>query len=261
MRYISVNVAGLHISGGPGKIVLAPQGLDGWDDGVDVRRTIVDRPNGHGSYDAPGYLDSRVISITGRVLADSREECEALGGRITGLLAGGQSGRIQVTAEGGTQWAACRLSARTRFTPDFSRRNAVFQLQLWCADPRKFGQVHVEELTGGQSRSLYHYGNAEAAPLVEIRGPITGGYQINSNDGRVFRVNSGIASGSRHTIDMNDGLLRVNGRVAAGLVGQADVWKIPPGLLPSGGTLNMALKPDEASETPTGNVYITDTYI
>lgn len=234
------------------------EAIEGWDEPPAVRDSDVERPLAHGSFDVPSFYADRTPTLDGILLANSR----AQGLEAVRRLAGSASlatQKLEITDAGLTQWAGVKLAGL-----DYTwvtNSDVRWQLRLKAPDPRKFGKVHIEELTGGQSRSLYHYGNIEAAPLVEIRGPITGGYQINSNDGRVFRVNSGIASGARHTIDMNDGLLRVNGRVQAGLVGQADVWKIPPGLLPSGGTLNMALKPDVASQTPVGSVYITDTYI
>ena len=233
--------------------------LDGYFESPGVRSSSADRVNDDGEHDVPVNNTARFITMSGRVLCSGPAQVRHAANRLTGLLRS-KTETLQVTDADGTTWARVKRNGPT--TPvKVNDRMLRFQFDIKAPDSHRFGKVHIEELTGGQSRSLYHYGNTEAAPLVEIRGPITGGYQINSNDGRVFRVNSGIASGARHTIDMNDGLLRVNGRVQAGLVGQADVWKIPPGLLPSGGTLNMALRPDVASQTPVGSVYITDTYI
>lgn len=233
-------------------------GLDGWWSSPEPKGGDSSRPNADGDFDTPVKYEARYITITGSLRAKSHELQHHASDRFTGLVR--TRARMQVVGHGDPQWVDVVRASALKMEP-VTDTYAKWQVRLKAPDPRKFGKVHIEELTGGRSRSLYHYGNTEAAPLVEIRGPITGGYQINSNDGRVFRVNSGIASGARHTIDMNDGLLRVNGRVQAGLVGQADVWKIPPGLLPSGGTLNMALRPDVASETPVGSVYITDTYV
>ena len=232
--------------------------LDGWWDSPEPKSDDVTRPNANGDYDTPVNYEARYITVGGSFRAASHELLHQAINVFTGLVPA--KSRLQVSEHGDLQWADVVRASKLTMTP-VTDALAQWQVRLKAPDSRKFGKVHIEELTGGQSRSLYHYGNTEAAPLVEIRGPVTAGYQVNSNDGRVFRVNSGIASGSRHTIDMNDGLLRVNGRVQAGLVGQADVWKIPPGLLPSGGTLNMALRPDVATEKPAGNVYITDTYI
>lgn len=232
--------------------------LDGWWSSPEPKGDDTSRPNADGDYDTPIDYESRYVTLTGSLRAKSHEMQHEAINRFTALVR--RKGRLQIIGHGSAQWADVVRASGFKMEP-LTDTYSQWQARVKAPDPRKFGKVHVEELTGGRSRSLYHYGNTEAAPLVEVRGPITGGYQINSNDGRVFRVNSGIASGARHTIDMNDGLLRVNGRVQAGLVGQADVWKIPPGLLPSGGTLNMALRPDVVSETPVGSVYITDTYI
>lgn len=230
MRYTSVNVAGLHISGGTGKIVLAPPGLDGWDDGVDIRRTASDRTNAHGSHDAPGYLDSRVISIPGRVLADSAAECENIGMRITGLLAGGQAGRIAVAGETGTQWANGRLSARTRFTPDFSRRNATFQIQLWSPDPRKFGEEHTFVMNSGTAYPVFHRGNFPATPKYAITGSMPGGYTLHVM-GTYFTVGHPLVTGKPHTIDFRDGRLYVGGSpVVGGVSAAGNLTQVNPGV-------------------------------
>lgn len=253
MRYISVNVAGLHISGGTGKIVLAPQGLDGWDDGVDMRRNNLDRAHAHGSYAMPGYLDSRVVSITGRVLADSPAECERIGQRLTGLMADGQMARMQVTTETGTQWADCFLSARTRFTPDYSRRNAAFQIQLWCPDPWKFGDANVYTINPGQTVPLFHYGNAAASPIFEVTGDMPSGYTLRGPDSKTFVAPTSVASARKHLLDMSEGLLKVNGYYWTGQTANADLWTIPPGQ-----QVNTGLT---TTGTGTAKVTVYDTFI
>jgi hypothetical protein len=256
---LKVTVAGLDFYGqGDHPFMIGKDGFVGWDDGVDMRIENAARPQAHGSFNAPGFQDARTISLTGGVAAETNPVLRHLGHRLTGLLAGGQQDRIQVDRDGDVMWADCQLASKTKFTED-GGTEADYQIQLWCPDPRKFGVTREEELISGQSRTLVHYGNYDASPLVVINGPVAGGYTLSSNEGRVYRVNAGIAAGHTHSVDMNDGLLRVNGQVQAGLVGRADIWEIPPGLLPDGSTLNMALFPD--SGTATGTVYITDTYI
>jgi hypothetical protein len=255
VRPVSVTIDGLTFHGDRGPWAIGPGGFEGWDDGVDVRLSDTARPGAHGSYGLPAYLDARTVSVSGFALAETLLELDTMGERLTGLLAHGGTGRIVVETEKGTQWADCQLaSTKTLFTKDYYTPTASFQIQVWCPDPRKYGTTRSEPLTGGASRSLYHYGNATSSPKVIVNGPITGGYTLSSNDGRQYRVNAGIAAGATHEVDMNDGLLRINGRVTAGLVSRGDVWDIKPGKI-----LNMALFADSGSAS--GEVIITDTFI
>jgi hypothetical protein len=259
-----VRVAGIDFLSHPHQragsmFLIEPGGFTGFSGGVDMRLNQQAMPQGPGSFDIPSFADSRTLKISGTALAASFAHRRILEERFSGILAGGQTEIVQVERDGETRWAMAKLATAPIFEGHGVVPKARFQLQLWCPDPRKFGVTREEELISGQSRTLVHYGNYDASPLVVINGPVVGGYTLSSNEGRVYRVNAGIAAGSMHSVDMNDGLLRVNGQVQAGLVGRADIWDIPPGLLPSGGTLNMALFPD--SGTATGTVYITDTYI
>lgn len=254
MRYISVNVAGLEISGGTGKIVLSPAGIDGWDDGVDMRRTVVDRPNSGGSYDAPGYPDARVISISGRVLANSVEELENIGRRITGLLANGKPGRVQVSTALGVQWADCRLAARTRFTPDFSRRNATFQLQLWCADPRKFGDAAQFQGATGAVISAHHRGNYDASPVISVSGNMPGGYRLTCN-GQTVTVSVPAVQGATHSINFRLRRLRVNGTAHFAAFTENQFWTLPPGE-----ASNVLITP-VAGGSGVATINVIDTYI
>lgn len=254
MRYISVNIAGLEISGGTGKIVLSPTGIDGWDDGVDMRRTVVDRPNGNGSYDAQGFLDARVVSISGRVLADSESELENIGRRITGLLANGKLGRLQVSTVLGGQWADCRLAARTRFTPDFGRRNATFQIQLWCADPRKFGESHEFRGSTGVAIPVYHRGNFDASPSMYVNGDMPGGYRLTCN-GQTVTVTVPAVQGAWHSINFRLRRLRINGTVRLASFSDNQFWTIPPGQASS-----VVITPLAGGSGVT-TINVTDTYI
>lgn len=223
--------------------------FQGWLESPEIKGETVARQNSDGDYDLPTYNEARIVEIGGQLVAPGRRELI----EARNFLAGPMLGRLQVTDEDVTQWADAKRTSGVRFNI-LTPRLAHWQLTLKCADPRKFGLRRSEELVGGLSRSLYHYGNAAASPVVVINGPVTGGYTLSSNDGRQYRVNAGINSGSTHTVDMNDGLLRVDGAVQSGLVGQADIWDIPAGKI-----LNMALVADSGDAT--GEVLITDTYI
>lgn len=261
-----IRIAGLDIWGSrePGSawrgVYLGPEGISGWDDGVDVRRDRVEREAGHGDFDVPGRLAGRMVTFTGQVRTPSADETRQLGARLKGLLADGGRSRVTVRRDE-MQYADCRLGGRTLFAPVFGRREwADWQLQLWMPDPRKFGELHRSAATpSGTDVAVHHWGNFAAAPLLEVytAGGMPGGYAIHGPDGRRFTV--AIASGNtasfRHFIDMASGqLLDANRQPIYGATTRADTWAVPPGQ-----KVTHRLVPVAGSGTLT--VEVRDTYI
>lgn len=248
---LKVTVAGMDFFGqGMHDFVIEPEGFDGWDDGVDMRLEKTVRPQAHGSFDLPGFQDSRTVAISGHAFADSNKQLRWLRGRVTGLLADGGSGRVQVDRDGDVQWADCRLASKTKFTELGGNDIASFQIQLWCADARKFGEFTSVPIGTASPAALRHRGNYDASPLVRVDGPVVGAYTVTGPAGEQYTVTGGIASGSQHVIDFNDGLLRVNGVITAALVTTAGLWKVPPGQKVTATISNGA-----------GHIELLDTYI
>ena len=252
---LRVTIAGLDFYGqGSDGFIISPDGFSGWDDGVDMRLEKTARPYAHGSFNLPVFQDSRTVSVSGNVFADSSRELLHLGNRLTGLLAGGGIGRVQVERFGDVQWADGRLAAKTMFTERGGQNSASFQIQLWCPDPRKFGNSADFVRTNG-TVSVFHRGNYNALPTVVVRGSAANGYRLNGPGGLQYKVTRALVTGIPHRIEFTDGRLRVNGTVVATGADSADVWPVPPGQsvdfdinVLSGGTA-------EATIT------ITDTYI
>ena len=228
MRELTVNVEGLIFSGMRGPFAIGPDGFDGWDDGVEMRVTDMPRPQAHFSYDLPVFAGSRIVNLTGYVLATSVAELEQLSDRVTGLLAGGQKGRIVVTKNGRTRWADCRLATQTKFTERHGQPTGDFQIQLWCADGRKYGESRDFVRTNG-TVSVFHRGNFNAHPTVVVRGSAANGYRLNGPGGKQYKVSRPLVTGLPHRIEFNDGRLRVNGTLVSTGTDSADIWPVPPG--------------------------------
>lgn len=257
MRELLVNVAGLDFFGDSGPFLIGPDGFTGWDDGVDIRLPQEARPQAHGSFDLPGFQGSRSPSMSGHVLADSSAQLANLKDRFLGILNGGQSGRIQVSRPWGTTWADCRLGAQPRFTERGGRGVATFQMQLWCADPVKYGDVKEFPVPAGTSYvNLFHRGNTASLPTLVVAGSAPGGYEIQSSAGARYQVTRALVSGTPHTIDMRDGMLQVGGVYVAGIGVRADVWRIPPGS--SATTIRVT---PLTSGSPSATAYVTDSFI
>ena len=222
---LKVRVNGLTFSGyTTSGFLIGPDGFSGWTSGTDSKGQVVAREGAHGDFDLPVFRASRIVAISGQYLAESGEALAHAGAQVTGLGASGGLVRVVVDYNGSTTWADARVVSQTQFDERGGQRVADYQIQFKCADPRKFG----ESRTFASAVPAYHYGNFPAAPVFTITGARSG-YTIPGPSGRSYVVTRAISGSEVHTVDMNDGLLRVNGAVVFGGVSQADTWAIPGG--------------------------------
>lgn len=251
---LMIDVAGLRMFGRPGlgPYVVKDEGLEGWEDGVDMRSDNVPMPHQHGSYVLPRYQESRTVSIQGVILAESARDLTNYKQRLSGLLAHGRAGRVQVTTGGLTLWAEAMLASRTKVTRRRGTHYADFALNLWFPDPRQFGNLNKFSSPSGATTPLFHRGNADAWPSFTVTGSMPGGYTLRVAN-RAFTVLQPLTSGS-HVVDFRNGRLRVNGSLVSGGVGTANLTPVPPGTGAS-----FQLQPVSGSGTAAVNVY--DTYI
>lgn len=252
-----VTIDGLKMFGRPGlgPFGIVKDGLDGWEDGVDMRGDKTAYPQGHGSYPLPRYRESRTVTINGLISADSAAEHAVARRRLSGLLAGGGSGRIQVEQDEGIQWAEVSLD-HVSIDRRRGQHRSDFQLQLYCADSRKFGDT--ESFTANQNTTLplYHRGNIDAHPYVIIRGDLPTGYSLLGPNGEEFEVTTSVITATKpHAVDFSDGILLVNGVISSISTQLADVWSVPPG-----GESTIRLVPNSGTNG-TLEVLVTDTYV
>lgn len=237
-------------------LLIEPDGFTGWDEGTNVRREDIPRPEAHGSFDVPGYLTPRVVSISGELFTPTPLAFQHMRARLTGLLADGNTGRVMVEQDSGTQWADVRLGAQTQVRVNNSDlTSGRYQVQLWAPNPRKYGETR--KFGPAMSVPAHHFGNFPASPVLEVSGfNASGGYTINGPSGKQYIVTQGLFGGDTHRIDMRTGVLYLNGVVQLGAVSRADLWTIPPGipatqtLVPVSGAANITLR-----------VNVIDTYI
>lgn len=253
---LRIRISGVDFFGqGSHDFVISPDGFSGWDDGVDMRRDDVGRPQQHGSYDGPGYLGSRVVSISGYSIAASNQQLRANGDRLRGILAGGGLGRVQVDRDGEIHWADCRLASKTKFDERGGQNMADFQIQLWCPDPLKYGETRTYAASvGANANGVRHYGNFDATPRFVVAGSMPGGYVLTLM-GVNFYVTWPLVSGHPHSIDYADGQLWVDGVQIHGGLGITNTPTIPAGANTALGILPLT------SGTATATMTVLDTFI
>lgn len=231
--------------------MIDPAGFDGgWTSGTDTRRDETPIPQGHGSFDVPGFGAARVVPISGSTLADTPTRLKWLGRQLTGLLADGSSSVIQVKQADSTEWAPCRRASKTQFKVNgATETDALFQIQVWCPSPLKFGETR----TFASGVPAAHYGNFPSTPLLTVTGSMSG-YTINGPQSKKFTVTAAVTPAASHVIDMNTGLLYVGGTATYGAVSRGDTWAVPPGQ-----NVTMTLTPTSGSGAMTAQV--VDTYV
>lgn len=207
--------------------VIAPQGLVGWLGGVTPRFEAPDRPTAHGSFDAPGFLSGRIISITGTILGESERMLEQLIEQLTGLLADGGDAVLSVQDDVGPEThARVRLAAETVVTRHGDgAHTAEFQVQFRAPDPRRYGERR--EFTG-TAVVPWQRGNFPAIPTVTVTGPFASGYRLTYG-AKEFRVTRRVPSGGAHVVDMRTGWVYEGGIVRPGAATRAELFTIPRG--------------------------------
>ena len=111
--------------------------LDGWWGGADLRHDTTHRPNGHGDFDAPGYLTGRLITLSGLIRATDATAFEAAMAALEDLLADGSKDEFAVEQASGTYTAQVRRQGEVDIDITVYGRSARYQLHLWAPDPTK----------------------------------------------------------------------------------------------------------------------------
>ncbi|UOQ58093.1 hypothetical protein MUN78_04405 [Leucobacter allii] len=201
-------------------------GLRGWFEGVGVKRDAVERQNAHGDYDLPVFREARVVSIQGLVNTRSDMEQDEAINALLGVCADGGRELLTIESPLGPTWTYVRLSDGTEVDRLVLGRTAKYRLTLRAADPRRYGAV--QSFTGTEV-DVHHYGNAIAAPVVEVAGPHTAPYTVTGPDGRVVGITQTLTASQTHRIDFSTGRVERNGVAQLGATSSMDVWGIPAG--------------------------------
>lgn len=239
---LDVRIAGLTFSGGLGDEGFFIREWSGWLGGVDPKTDSVARPQADGDFDIPGFLEPRILTLTGRCHARSAEYLDQYASRLSGLFGSGKLQRVVVDGPGGTQWADGRR-AGSEFEIELWGAYAAYQLVVKFPNPRKFGESRTFT---GTAPVAFHYGNFAATPILTVTGSMSG-YTIVGPTGN-FTVTRAVVSGTPHVIDMATGALTVGGVQVFGAVTSAALWSIPGGaqvthtLVPASGSGSLAVK-------------------
>lgn len=231
MEELSATLNQLRFEGSPSNAddayLIGPDGIEGYFESTSMRGHGEDRPLGHGSFDVPVFQTGRTIQWSGHVLSSSGFVAAKKRDLLTGVLAEGQSARLEVSNDAGPTWATVRLVA-VRPAATYGKR-IPYLIQLLAADPRRYGP-QAEDFVGS-SVEVFHFGNVTASPVITVTGSMPSGYSVLGPEGREYVVTQALTSGHEHRIVMRTGFLYRDGVLQRGAVSRAETWGAPPGQL------------------------------
>ena len=260
MSILSIGLPGLEVlgrpldGGRPDGVYLGPDGFEGWDDSPDMRRETVQRVAAAGDFNATGYPDARVVSLSGVIVSPSEDRTQYWGERLTGVLSTGSTERITVRRGDTVRFSPGGLVKTKVVTRARARHIADWQMQLWFPDPRKYGaQNHVPGDAVGFA-VVSHYGNTDASSRLVVAGT-SERWRVTGPGGRSVLVTRALQAGKPHIYDLRTGRLTIDGVPApAGSMDEADTWTVPAGV-----QANYQLYVGTGDATL--DVYTRDTYI
>jgi hypothetical protein len=211
----------------PYGLFLKPDGFQGWTGLANARREELARAVAHGDFDVPVFLGSRVVTIDGWAIGESRADLQHRKDVLAGLLGTGRE-VTRVTQDQESRWAYSRVVlADPEEAVRRIRRGVVssFQVQLVLADPRKYGDVNPFP-SRGVPVPVGHKGNFPAFPEFTFENPPSS-YSITSPGGTF--VVTGATAGGTHVVNLRNGRVYRDG-VEMFDVGRGDLWAVPAGV-------------------------------
>lgn len=228
--------------------------IQGLSDGVGVKRDEIRREGRHGSFDTPVYLDSRVVSVSGKCWGRSAEDLHQYGVIFRGLGASGDRFRVTFRHNGQTVWAWARRGSQPSFEDRPALRVADWQYDFWMPDPYLYGEARTFVSTGTDVH-VSHRGNTRAFGVVTVTGSDPLGYRI-AHPGGSYRVTAPLVSGQTDVIDFRRGSYTKNGTVMDTSMSDVDRFTVA-----GGARVPFRVEPITAGRTLTATLTLTDTFV
>ncbi|WP_405019546.1 phage tail family protein [Kitasatospora sp. NBC_00070] len=226
-------------------------GLKGWD-GPPVRTQYSDREADHGSYAGPTYLAARVISISGKIIADTQATLDTAMDQLA--AAPGLTDTLLVVSETTPRQAMVRRSGEVLLRQE-TDRIAAYSLMVTATDPRRYSTTLQSRSTGLPASTggitlpitlpltitagatsgqiiLANSGTIAARPTITIGGPVTTpAVTFQYPDGTVKQLaySDTLGAGDVLVIDTDAHTATLNGQVSRRRYLSGTWPEIPPG--------------------------------
>lgn len=175
--------------------VWAVEDYTGWDDSPPPRPNRTDRPSDHGSFDAPDFFGSRIVSLTGSVWCPTPLLRNAATQRLSSAFTDARRFyAITRTTELGPEYISCKLDATTKI--DVLKAADIgqwfnFSMQVAASDPRKYSTTTSSSITNLPSTS----GGLDWVTSGGLNWVTAGGLNWGSttSSGQIVMTNTGTA--------------------------------------------------------------------
>jgi hypothetical protein len=229
--------------------ILDPTAVQGWDDGVIVRRNATERLGRDGDFKESASFGSRVISFSGTAVAKSSRDLRVMRDDLMSLFTAYDYQTLSVDVNGSKRYAEVGLEGTTSWVQQ-ADTFALFRITFYAPDPFIYGELRrmqtgiTKANPGGlvyllayplaytdnptDSVTIYNNGNAPAWPKFDVIGNFDNGFSINDGRGNIVRYSGMVRKASRVTIDMAKGSATQSGQDRTGQITQRDWFSIPP---------------------------------
>jgi hypothetical protein len=225
---------------------------DGWSSSPDVRLELVAHPQRDGSFDAPSFRSSRVITLEGTAIAPDEDTRERAKDRINAVLADGSTlAELTVRERTVTRRALVRLSAGTKIV-DRSPISFEWSLHVTAPDPLRQGVTEYTAFCGlpkpgsgmnfsmtfplqfgeptGGSLVLANAGTATSWPLWTVTGPCSQPVIRNDSTGQRLAFDLPLLEGDTLVVDVAARTVWLGGASRrAALLPRSSWFGLPPG--------------------------------
>jgi len=236
------------------------QDLQGWHDGVSMRRNRQDRSQQDGVWESTGNRAGRPITLTGMARFSDARNAKMASRNLRGIVGGGRSD-MTVTDSGGSLRATVELDGDIK-VGWFNELMFTWSVLLFAPDPTLYGGALFGSagLAGGSGTGLVYplvyprdygavagtpgmvavgnTGNTAYWPRLRIDGPSPNPVVTLVETGDWVRFNGTLAAGQWLDIDLGNRRVLLNGQVSLRqFVTSSGKWlAVPPG----GGSVSWA---------------------
>lgn len=253
---IIIRVGGLvfysHFDNNLSHFRLDPTAIQGWTDGVDVRRDTSVRPTSWGDFSETGRLSSRLITISGTAIAQDHFELQRMRDAFMKICVDGDYSEMSLETGTSVRYATVTLGGKPNWVQIIDKA-AAWKIDLYAPDPRIYGAEErlpmkaTDDTTGGLDYQLSYpldfnnasdplaygaatnNGNVECWPKIIVTGDYPQGFSVSNNRGGLVTYTGQVTLSSPVTIDMGKGSVTQGGVDKSILLSRRDWWSILPG--------------------------------
>lgn len=225
--------------------------IDGWYDGVAMRRISEPRPTKWGDFPTPGYLGSRLVTLTGTAIAPDFVTLQAMRDEFMSVLVYGQYEMMTVhTPSTGDRFLEVGLEAAPKWKK-VTDKFASFKMDLIAPDPRIYSVEHSWTMAGkvnegglaypltydlkygndepNETQFIENKGNVDAWPIMIVNGNLPDGFSLSDGAGQIVKYDGPVSLSAPVVVDFARGTAKQRGKDRTSHLVRRQWFGVPPG--------------------------------